>query len=225
MLNIRAPQVFIATPSYDGKVTAEFATSLSTTQCALALRGISSAWKYLAHESLLPRARNILAALFLAEPDFTHVLWVDADQEWQPDVVLRMLELDLPFQCAWCPTRREPRRAILAIGGFAMVKREVYVAMIEAGVVRKIGAMMEPTPYENAPAEFTDALHEFYSLGFSPNGSGAYVGEDQSFVFRWQSIGGRVHADPSLLVGHAGHHLDHVGDAALQRYGVEAEAA
>lgn len=53
----------------------------------------------------LHKARNHLAAAFMAEPNHTHLLFIDADQAFRPALVSRMLKLDQPFVAALCPYR------------------------------------------------------------------------------------------------------------------------
>jgi len=45
-------------------------------------------------ESLIPRARNFIVSQFLGRPHFTHLLFIDADIGFDPEVVPRYLKAD-----------------------------------------------------------------------------------------------------------------------------------
>ncbi len=46
--------------------------------------------------SLLPRARNIYASLVLDDPSYTHLLFIDSDMVFWPELIARMLAFDKP---------------------------------------------------------------------------------------------------------------------------------
>lgn len=50
----------------------------------------------LANESLIPRGRNTLVSFFMEHPEATHLFFVDADIEFDPNDMLRMVAYDKP---------------------------------------------------------------------------------------------------------------------------------
>jgi hypothetical protein len=56
-------------------------------------------------DSLVSRARNTCVAKFLATGSCTHLLFIDADIEFPPECVPRMLQLDKDVLCAVCPKK------------------------------------------------------------------------------------------------------------------------
>ena len=85
-------QVLIATPLYGGMAQAAYMRSILDLVILLRGEGIGVEWHYLAHESLIPRARNSLVHTFLTDcPTCTHLLFVDADIGFKAPDVLAML--------------------------------------------------------------------------------------------------------------------------------------
>lgn len=69
------PHVMIGTPAYGGMVHIDYVHAL----LGYAQQDISYTLVTIGNESLITRARNSLAAMFLERPDFTHLLYLDAD--------------------------------------------------------------------------------------------------------------------------------------------------
>ena len=81
------PKVMVASPCYGGLLH----MSVHTWVLAQASGGLVLTHVCLGHESLITRARNKLLAMFLANPGFTHLLWLDADVELSTDALPRLL--------------------------------------------------------------------------------------------------------------------------------------
>ncbi|HUR89168.1 MAG TPA: hypothetical protein VMZ74_08780 [Ramlibacter sp.] len=96
--------ILIGTPCYGGVVHANYLKSMLALVPALAARGISCELKTLSQESLISRARNTIAAQFLGG-DYTHLLFIDADIGFAPDVVMRLLDSRKPLACAAYPLK------------------------------------------------------------------------------------------------------------------------
>ena len=81
------PRVMVASPCYGGLLH----MSVHNWVLAQASRGLVLTHVCLGHESLITRARNKLLAVFLANPGFTHLLWLDADVELPADALSLLL--------------------------------------------------------------------------------------------------------------------------------------
>ena len=57
------------------------------------IEGMKLTIKLLPGDSLVTRARNTLVALFLGNPEYTHLLFIDTDITFTPDNVFRLLEM------------------------------------------------------------------------------------------------------------------------------------
>jgi hypothetical protein len=97
--------ILIGTPCYGGVVHVNYMKSMLALLPALAARSIQCDYKTLSQESLISRARNTIAAEFLGNPAFTHLLFIDADIGFAPDVVLRLIDFDKPLACAAYPLK------------------------------------------------------------------------------------------------------------------------
>lgn len=88
-------KIFIATPCYGGQLTDQYFLSFIKLLERFYRLGIEFRITTLRNESLIPRARNVLTAMFLEDPfDYTHLMFIDADIEFDADSVIRMLALD-----------------------------------------------------------------------------------------------------------------------------------
>ena len=82
------PKVYVAMPCYDS-VRVETMVSLLDTFSTLGQNGIEAKFKSV-RSSLVTHARNLLTCGFM-NSNFDYMLYVDADIEFQPEAVLRML--------------------------------------------------------------------------------------------------------------------------------------
>ena len=83
-------RIMIGTPSYDGTVGVHFSFSLAETVRAGMLVGIHIQPVFMAYDALIQRARNDLVLLAL-ENGFDDLMFIDGDQEWKPEWVLKVL--------------------------------------------------------------------------------------------------------------------------------------
>lgn len=85
--------LFIATPMYGGMCHGDYSLSLIHLLDELKQNNIKHHFNFLYNESLITRARNVLAHEFLLK-DYTHLLFLDADVVVNPKDVLSLFEQD-----------------------------------------------------------------------------------------------------------------------------------
>ena len=99
------PKIFIAMPCYDS-MRVETCISLLNTYSSLAKSGIECKFKSV-KSSLVTHARNLSTAAFL-QSGFDYMLFVDADVEFPPEAVLRMLVPQKDIVCTPYRVKNKP---------------------------------------------------------------------------------------------------------------------
>jgi hypothetical protein len=142
--------IFAATLAYHGMVTTQFHESFLAMQmeCMRQKRGLGR----LCTNSTFPSAsRNMGAGIVIAESQFTHLLTIDADMGWKPDLLSRFLKMNKDIVAAMYPRRvltekaefigvpipEEPeidgfKKGYLCGCGFTLIKRETLLRMAAA---------------------------------------------------------------------------------------------
>lgn len=87
-------RVRISIPAFGAMVSAHTMRSVMNLTHAFVERGIDWALDFIVHESLIPRARNLLVMDLLEDPAATHNMWIDADIKFRAEDVLAMLDAD-----------------------------------------------------------------------------------------------------------------------------------
>lgn len=91
-------KVHVATPAYDGKVHAEFAQSMLLAGYVLAKAGIEVSATIQKNCAFIDASRSLIVRQFL-ETDATHLMFVDADLQFDPFAIASLVNAGLPF-CA-----------------------------------------------------------------------------------------------------------------------------
>lgn len=86
--------VLICTPCYGGQLFNRYFHSIIETTNFLSSIGIRYGIKTIANESLITRARNTCVSYFLTHPEYTHLMFIDADVSFPADAILRLLRAD-----------------------------------------------------------------------------------------------------------------------------------
>ena len=103
--NYQKPSVFVATPCYAGQVHVKYMESVMALQQMLQQRGIGFEFFNIPFDSLIPRARNASVTRFMDSAEATHLLFVDADIQFHPSAVVKMLMEDKDVICGCYPKK------------------------------------------------------------------------------------------------------------------------
>jgi|TARA_B100001094_G_scaffold278288_1_gene287673 hypothetical protein len=93
---LRQKHIFIATPCYGGQIGEPYFRSMMRLAILCNKYNIQYTVSTLANESLVTRGRNTLNSFFMENTNATHLFFIDADIEFNPEDILRMVAYDKP---------------------------------------------------------------------------------------------------------------------------------
>jgi hypothetical protein len=240
---MRDVNLFIATPCYDGNLSSGYVMALLALQRMLIRSRIGND-VCLHSDSLITRARNRISERFLLQPEYTHLLFIDADISFDPETVLRYLEFDKDIVAGIYPIKKlnlhELRRLPVdddsvaeaatyeyssAIDmnsadiqdGFAKVE---YAAsgfmLIRRQVLESMATHYPELKYQDdCTGDGISVCHGFFNTIIH---EGCFLPEDYSFCKRWRDMGGEIWADVAGRFDHIGRYVysGHVAAIALR---------
>ena len=208
------PSVMIAMPCYDSVKVSTMISLIKLVQ-QLGKSGIQVSINTM-KSPLIHQARNYLTSVFLTT-DFTHLLFVDSDVEFEPEAVLRMLvakkdvictpyrvkSLDVNQKMYTVELKKdaplEPGDLIeITAGptGIMLIHRDVFKKIIEKFPELKIKNSVFPQPGPD---------HEYYYNFFEFTFNEGYAaGEDVSFCRLVEKLGFKLYANTASPTQHHG---------------------
>lgn len=203
-------------PCYGGMLTES--TFMSYIKWANTAKQLGIAWtiETMVNESLISRARNTLTAKFLAMPDATHLMWVDADIGWEPWHMLVLLNRDVDIIGGLYSMKSLPVRWVVngfdgaeegpdglqevskAGTGFLLTKRHVF---------EKLKTHPSCKSYKNdigLDPVYDQYLRTYFDTAVRQQ---RYMSEDWQFCELWRDLGGKIWVDKRVLLRHSGSYV------------------
>ena len=100
----KRPSLMIATPMYGGMCTGHYVQGLLMTMNKMRDLGVNVAWCQIMNESLITRARNDLARIFL-ESNHDYLMFIDADIGFDSEAIAHLMLADKDIACGIYPKK------------------------------------------------------------------------------------------------------------------------
>jgi hypothetical protein len=240
----------IGTPCYGGMVSLPYMLSMLALKDVLNREKVPFRLLTPANDSLITRVRNSIANEFLRDARATHLLFIDADIEFVPAMVPRLLASGKDVVCGVYPVKgldlarvmgqpagTSPQAAEAASLDYAVKLKpgckmdaqgflEVdyaatgFMMIRREALVRMVDAYPQLQYRFSCTNEAPGENYAFFDTAIDPQ-TRDYLPEDYAFCKRWRDIGGKVHVSvPGKFAHHGG--KAYVGDFAqfLKRHRV-----
>ena len=227
-------KLFLSTPCYGGLCLEKYLKSIVQLQLLLIREGVQLMLDTTENESLVHRARNVSIGRFMQKTDADFFMFIDADVEFDPKAVVRLLKSGHDISVAVYPKKvvmwDQARKAVE--GG-----DERDMSLLSSSLVANIGAHKRsvvdgfvevldgPTGFMMISRPALEKMHEYYKDTLTCKNdhqgrdfdeycaifdcmidpeSKRYLSEDYAFCRRWQQMGGKIYADVTTTLGHVG---------------------
>ncbi len=212
-------KIFIPVICYNHTANTEYMMSLIKLTHYLRSQGIVFQLFPIVFESLVSRARNAAVAHFLAS-DCSHLLFIDADIEFEPESVMKLLNANKEVVAGVYPKKYHiferfssgeeivdfPIAGRLNTTEEGLVESEYLPTgflLIDRSVFDKLIVHYPELKYRNDINAYSD-LDTFYDFFKVSVRNGILESEDWGFCSHWRAIGGRVLIDTTIQLGHSG---------------------
>ena len=227
-------KLFLSTPCYGGLCLEKYVKSVIQLQLLLVKEQVQLMIDTTENESLVHRARNVSIGRFMQKTDADFFLFIDADIEFDPKAVLRLLRSGHDISVAVYPKKVvmwDQARKAVEDGD----TREM--SLLSSSLVANIGAKKRsvvngfvevldgPTGFMMISRDALTRMHEHYGPTLTCKNdhqnrdfddycalfdcmidpdNKRYLSEDYAFCRRWQQMGGKIFADCNTRLGHVG---------------------
>ena len=222
----------IGTPCFGGMVTVPYMLSMLALKDLLNRENMPFRLLTPCHESLITRARNSIANEFLRDEAASHLLFIDADIEFDPRMALRLLGADKDVVCGVYPVKGlslervmgQPAGTPTAVAEAASLDYAVKVKpgckvdgqgfleveyaatgfmLIRRDVFTRLADAYPGLGYRFACTNEAAAENYAFFDTMIDAQTRDYLPEDYAFCKRWRDIGGKVHVS---VLGRFAHH-------------------
>lgn len=216
---MKRPSIMICLPAYGQSNMAQTTESLYTLAQFLGYNQVRNQLSWYSGADIVEVRNLFLTTWYDTQPQFSHLLFVDADMGFPPELIRDMLEFDKPLTGVFY-ARRQMTPSI--VGGALhadhsvddLVKGFLPAAYIGAGVMlikrSLIKEMLEKMPeiIDSLPSVLANAttapltrLIRAFDCILKDN---CRLSEDVSFCDRWRRCGGEIWANVNHKISHVG---------------------
>jgi uncharacterized protein YlxP (DUF503 family) len=192
-------KVLIGTVSSNAMLSAYYVTSLFNSQKVLAKNNIELCLEIVINEPLIQLARNKLLSVFL-ESDCDQLIFIDSDQAWDPNDLLKLIESDKDFigapvifktsnnyNVSFKEAKNDEILEVDSVGtGFLKISRSVAEQVFNSSEEYLDGDMVCKMAFEIKVV------------------NGNVVSEDFVFCKKWKDLGKSIFVDTSINPYHIG---------------------
>lgn len=210
-------RIFVALPAFNSVVAAACTASLYALGQELAIRGMAGKFCTLTFPDVA-ELRNILTSIWFDLVGTSHMLFVDADMEFGPSLIVDMVEFDKPLVGAFYVRKRTPFsfvgdvypgakpengfiRAGCVGGGVMLIRRDCIEALLAAS------PELSDTNLERHAARGMlgdNGCKRIIRVFDKMETETGILSEDIAFCRRYELIGGEIWANISYPIGHVG---------------------
>jgi len=227
-------KLFLSTPCYGGLCLEKYVKSIIQLQLLLVNEKVQLMLDTTENESLVHRARNVSIGRFMQKTDADFFMFIDADVEFDPKSVVRLLRSGHDISVSVYPKKvvmwDQARKAVESGDTRDM-------SLLSSSLVANIGAKSRsvvngfvevldgPTGFMMISRDALVRMHEHYGPTLTCKNdhqnrdfdeycaifdcmidpdSKRYLSEDYAFCRRWQQMDGKIYADCNTTLGHVG---------------------
>jgi hypothetical protein len=214
--------VLICVPAFDARLDCEFVKSLRATERLIEQYGGKTSYLESRHCADIHLARNKLFGNFYRRPEFTHMLQIDSDMDWNPNDVAYMLLHNRDFIAAAGPRKKYPIDFAVQLCDDRgkevpmMHELETNVAevtgvgaafmMMNRNCAEKMVSFYQDLQWDNEDKEVEYALFDPIIINCGKEYPRRRFSDDYAFCHRWRKIGGKVFVMLDVELGHTGSH-------------------
>ena len=162
---LRQKHIFIATPCYGGQIGEPYFRSMMRLAILFSKYDIPYTVSTLANESLITRGRNTLTSFFMENPEATHLFFVDADIEFNPEDMLRMVAYDKPIVVGAYPKKALNWTSIIGAARANPEENENTIEGHSSNYVVNFDFMKDDQGDRTSQVQITDNLIELKDAG------------------------------------------------------------
>lgn len=212
--DLQQHHVAIATPVYGGSVSVAYHLSMLKTHKRFGELDMHVD-QLIAQGASVDRSRNQLVAEFMIHPEYTHLLFIDADQGWEADAILRLLAMDREVigvaarkkspSPQWCVNFLPGENVLVERGAMEVAEVGTGFLLIRRSALERMMKEYDELRIRSSTEDGKPSAEFFYALfQFAVHPDGSYLSEDLTFCRRWRAIGGQVWVDPTGDLVHVG---------------------